>query len=211
MCFSPGPNNAMGMATALDKGFTAALPLCCAVGAGAGVSLLLLGFGLGEVFTRFPLIYDMLRYGGALYMLWLAWGISGLKIPVFVKDRARKRGAEDERGNISGEVRAAHEKSECGNGFKPLSFWRAFGFQMVNVKLWLTNILIVSNYVGTGENMWPRFIIAFWLFLFLAPLATVCWAAGGVFLRRFLSSGGMRRANYAFALFLLCSVGLLFV
>ena len=96
-------------------------------------------------------------------------------------------------------------------GITPLTFSQAMVFQLLNVKVWITNVIIVSNYVGSGEGMWMRFTIAVVLFTCMGGAAMCCWAAGGVFMRRFLTSDGMRRANYLFAGFLALSVALLFV
>ena len=81
MCFTPGPNNALAMAIGLDKGFRAALPLCFGASIGANVTLLLLGLGLSEVFERFPVVYEILRYAGAAYMPLPARRLSGLAMP----------------------------------------------------------------------------------------------------------------------------------
>ena len=205
MCFTPGPNNALAMATGMQIGFRAALPFCCGAAVGANVSLLLLGFGLAEVFERFPLIYDGLCHAGALYMLWLAWRISGLRLPFARKkrDAEQKSGATDEKT-----VDAADAKKD--SGFRRIGFGEAMLLQLVNVKVWITNVVIVSRYVG-GDDAWLKFAMALVLFTFLGGGAMCCWAAGGRFMSRFLTSDGLRRANYLFALFLVLSVVLLYV
>jgi threonine/homoserine/homoserine lactone efflux protein len=38
--------------------------------------IVVVGLGLGQVFERFPITYDILRYAGGAYMLWLAWKIA---------------------------------------------------------------------------------------------------------------------------------------
>lgn len=208
MCFTPGPNNALAMATGLDKGFKAALPLCIGGGIGANVSLLLLGLGLAEAFSRFPLLYEVLRYAGAAYMAWLAWRISGIGFPRFGRRKPPAKTAGDEQ-NASSIAKLVEAKRR--EGVKPLGYVEAFLFQLVNVKVWLTNIIIVSAYVGTGDDRGLRLLAAVVLFTCMGTTAMCCWAAGGTVMRRFLTSDGMRRANYVFALFLLCSIALLFV
>ena len=134
-------------------------------------------------------------------MLWLAWRISGLRRP----DR------------FNGATVDGAQPSECASegkssrGLKPLSFLQAALLQLVNVKVWLTNIIVISNYVGTGPDMNIRFLMTVILFSIMGFGAMCSWAAGGVFLRCFLSSDGMRRANYVFAAFLVFSVALLFM
>ena len=200
MCFTPGPNNALAMATGLDKGFWATLPHCLAVPAGGLVALVALYLGLGQVFTRFPIVYELLRYTGAAYMVWLAWRISGLR-----------PGKAAERPAASSPKNAAAAESERPGGITPLTFGQSFLLQFVNVKAWITNVVIISNYVGTGEHSRTRFWIVLALMAVMCFTSVAMWAAGGSFMRRFLTSDGMRRCNYVFAAFLLVSVVLLFV
>ena len=197
MCFTPGPNNALAMATGLDKGFWAALPHCLAVPVGGLTSLAALYLGLGQVFTRFPIVYELLRYTGAVYMVWLAWRISGLR---------QKKTAQAQNSAKN----AAAESGPQG-GITPLTFGQSFLLQFVNVKAWITNVVIISNYVGTGEHSRTRFWIVMALMAVMCFTSVAMWAAGGSFMRRFLTSDGMRRCNYVFAAFLLVSVALLFV
>lgn len=208
MCFTPGPNNALAMATGMDKGLKAALPFCLGAGVGANVTLFLLGLGLAGIFERFPAIYEGLRYVGAAYMLWLAWRISGLPLP-WKMGKKPAPGTAEAVGHESGGA----ESADAGKsrGIKPLGFFQALMFQLVNVKVWLTNVIVISNYVGTGEGMWTRFTLALALLTVMGTGAMISWAAGGVFMRRFLTSDGMRRANYVFASFLVISVALLFI
>ena len=198
MCFTPGPNNALAMATGLDKGFRAALPHCLAVPVGGVTELVALYLGLGQVFTRFPIIYEALRYTGAVYMVWLAWRISGL---------GQRKTAQAE----SSPQNAAAAASGPQGGITPLTFGQSFLLQFVNVKAWITNVVIISNYVGTGEHSRTRFWIVLVLMAVMCFTSVAMWAAGGSFMRRFLTSDGMRRCNYVFAAFLLVSVILLFV
>lgn len=203
MCFTPGPNNALAMATGMEKGFRAALPFCLGAGLGANVTLLLLGLGLKEVFERFPLIYEVLRYAGALYLVWLAWKISGIRMPWEKRSGKTAITAQD--------AKAGENPRESVKAREPVGFFGAVVFQLLNVKVWLTNIMIVSNYIGTGEGMRARFVLALVLFTVMGTSAMMSWAAGGMLMRRFLTSDGMRRANYVFASFLLVSIALLFM
>jgi threonine/homoserine/homoserine lactone efflux protein len=40
------------------------------------LSVLVVGLGLAQVFERYPVTYETMRYGGGAYMLWLAWKIA---------------------------------------------------------------------------------------------------------------------------------------
>jgi threonine/homoserine/homoserine lactone efflux protein len=177
-------------------------------GIGINVSLLLLEVGLAEVFSRFSLMYEVLRYAGAAYMAWLAWRISGIGLPRLGRSSS-PAGTAEEKQKVSSVAELVESKRR--EGVKPLGYVEAFFFQIVNVKVWLTNIIIVSAYVGTGDGRGLRLLAAVVLFTCMGTSAMCCWAAGGTVMQRFLTSDGMRRANYVFALFLLCSIALFFI
>jgi threonine/homoserine/homoserine lactone efflux protein len=52
------------------------LPHLWGVTLGFGAMVLAIGMGLGAVFAALPLIYVGLKYGGALYLCYLAWQIA---------------------------------------------------------------------------------------------------------------------------------------
>jgi threonine/homoserine/homoserine lactone efflux protein len=70
---TPGPNMAWLALTSASHGRRAGL---AAVG-GIALGLTILGaasaFGLAELATRSPAIFNLLRYAGVAYLLWLAW------------------------------------------------------------------------------------------------------------------------------------------
>src|SRR5262247_1556716 len=74
--FTPGPNNAMLMASGLNFGFRRGLPHLWGVALGFAVMVLAVGVGLGAVFQAYPVVYMVLKYVGALYLLYLAWQIA---------------------------------------------------------------------------------------------------------------------------------------
>ena len=71
--FTPGPNNVMLMASGLNFGLARTLPHGFGVPLGFGFMVLVIGFGLGAFFAAFPLAYEVLRYIGGAYLLYLAW------------------------------------------------------------------------------------------------------------------------------------------
>ena len=66
--FTPGPNNAMVLASGLNFGFRRTLPHVAGIAIGFGIVVLIAGFGLGAVFKSMPLLYAALKYGGAAYL-----------------------------------------------------------------------------------------------------------------------------------------------
>lgn len=208
MCFTPGPTNALSVTTGLEAGVRAVLPMSIGSALSANLTLIGLGFGLSEVFVRFPLIYDVLRWVGAGYLLWLAWKIADIRIP--------ERLLASLPGSPAAKARRVRSlappvPTALKEGFKPLTFGQGAFLQLVNVKVWMTNLIVISSYVGTADGWQTRLYIAAALFTVTGVCANTTWAAIGLFMRRFLSPNGIRRANYVFSAFLVVSVALLFI
>jgi threonine/homoserine/homoserine lactone efflux protein len=83
---TPGPNMAYLAALALDRGRRAGLLATAGVAAGLSVHAIVAAFGLGVLISQQPLIYDLLRWIGVGYLLYLAWETwqSGEKAPGMV-------------------------------------------------------------------------------------------------------------------------------
>ena len=174
---TPGPNNAMLLASGVNYGFRRTVPHIAGISLGCVAMLVLVGLGLGQVFAAVPLIYGVLRYAGAAYLLWLAWTIA----------RA---------GPMTG--RPA--------GGQPMTFWQAALFQWVNPKAWIMVVGAVTTYAprdGFGRNI---AVLAVLLGLVNLPSICI-WAGCGTVLRPFLSHPGRVRAfNWVMALLLALSL-----
>ncbi len=195
LCFSPGPNNTMCMAMAMSHGFRSVFPYSAGGVSGAVFTFALTALGLGEVFQRYPTLYLGLRVVGGAYLIWLALHIAGLDPLVAL----RRRG---------GEKKKAAKSSQSVT--RPLTFLQGFTFQFVNVKVWMGHVITIGTYAGADEYMWHRIVIIGVMCNLFGGMANLAWAAGGVVMNRFLSSEGIRRANYVFAASLVLSVFLLF-
>ncbi len=88
--------------------------------------ILVVGLGLGQVFERYPVTYEILRYAGGAYMLWLAWKIAN-----------------------SGPV------GEGKTSGSPLTFLQAALFQWVNPKAWVITISAIATYTPGDGSLWP--------------------------------------------------------
>ena len=118
---TPGPNNIMlaisGVNFGLRRTFSQML------GISAGLLLIIIGIGLGTVFSHYPLVRQALRIGGIIYTLWLSWKIATA-------------------GSLGG-----------GDMPHPLRFSGAFAFQWVNPKLWVMAVATVALYVRPGHTL----------------------------------------------------------
>ena len=58
----------------LKGGPRAALAADAGIALGAMIHVLIAGLGLGAVVAASPLAFDVIRWVGGVYLLWLAWG-----------------------------------------------------------------------------------------------------------------------------------------
>lgn len=70
---TPGPNIAYLATLALSRGRTAGLIAIAGVALGLAVHAIVAGLGAGVLIQQYPLLYDVLRWLGVGYLLYLAW------------------------------------------------------------------------------------------------------------------------------------------
>ncbi|KPY57000.1 Transporter, LysE family [Pseudomonas amygdali pv. sesami] len=180
---TPGPNNMMLLASGVNFGFSRTLPHMLGISIGFFVLVLAVGFGLGSVFKAWPLLYTILRYVGAAYLLYLAWKI------------ATSGPASD---NVDSQG-------------KPLSFMSAALFQWVNPKAWIMAIGAISTYTPMQGYFYNVVVISAVFALINLPSVGI-WAGFGSLLRNILRDPlGLRIFNGVMAVLLVASLYPLFV
>ena len=176
--FTPGPNNTLLMASGINFGFRRTLPLILGVTFGFPVMIACIGFGLGKIFEVYPVIYSVLKYAGAAYMVWLAWKI------------ATSTPAED-------------SSTEVGT---PLSFLQACAFQWINPKAWVIAITALSAYTVAVSYNFGVFVVVVTTLIF-GLVSSSTWALFGVGLKHVLSDARyFRYINWGLAAALLASL-----
>jgi len=80
MSATPGPNNFMLAITGANFGGRGAVPVILGIQAGLFMQTMLMCAGLGSVFAACPLAQQVLRIAGALYLIYLAWKLSGASV-----------------------------------------------------------------------------------------------------------------------------------
>ena len=159
MYATPGPNNSILTASGIKFGFIRSIPNIIGISSGHGVQLALVCFGLGSLFTQFPILLEVLKYIGACYLLYLAWKMFGSL-------------------NIS----ITEEKSF------PLKYHEAILFQFVNPKAWVICITAVSLFYPENVNLiiGTLFLVIMSTIINLPSISM--WAFGGSIIRRYLSN-----------------------
>ncbi len=179
---TPGPNNTMLLASGVNFGIRRTLPHMLGISFGLMSLVLGIGLGLGKLFEQVPTLYLVLRYAGALYLLYLAWKIA-------------RSGAPEDR---SDEQR------------KPFTFVQAAAFQWVNPKAWVMAIGAITTYTPQDNFVVNVLLIAGLFALVNCPTMSV-WTAAGSLLRNWLRNPrALRGFNITMALLLVASLYPLF-
>jgi threonine/homoserine/homoserine lactone efflux protein len=176
--FTPGPNNAMLMASGVNFGFRRSLRHLLGVQLGFAFMLLSVGMGLHTVLTLLPNLYDVLRYAGSAYMLWMAWKLAN-----------------------------SHASQTGVNGAaRPMGFAAAAAFQWVNPKAWVMALTCMSTYLPHGAGLLQVLLLVL-LFLVLGGPCSAFWVGFGQAMRRLLQNERhLRIFNVTMALALVASL-----
>ena len=185
---TPGPNNTMLMASGVHFGFRRTLAHLMGVQLGFGFMVVSVGLGLHTVLAQFPAFYDLVRFAGAAYMVWMAWSLASarpqLALPAALDDGLHS--AQDEA--------------------KPLGFWGAVLFQWVNPKAWVMAVTIMSAYVPPGAGLLQIAPLGLMFAVLGFPCSSV-WVGFGSALRSYLQEAfRMRVFNCTMAAALLLSL-----
>lgn len=159
MYATPGPNNSILTASGIKFGFIRSIPNIIGISSGHGLQLALVCFGLGSLFSQFPILLEVLKYIGACYLLYLAWKMFG-SLNISITD----------------------EKSS------PLKYYEAILFQFVNPKAWVICITAVSLFYPENVNLiiGTLFLVIMSTIINLPSISM--WAFGGSIIRRYLSN-----------------------
>ena len=174
---TPGPNNTMLLASGVNFGFRRTLPHILGISAGVALLMLSVGFGLGEAFRRFEVLYTVLEVLSVTYLLYLAWKIG-----------------------TSGEVQV--KKGER----RPMRFYEAIAFQWVNPKAWMM-VLTAGTTIHLSADFGINALLMALIFNVIGLPCICLWAAFGTAMRRALSNPvWLRTFNIAMALMLVATL-----
>tara|TARA_B100001540_G_scaffold274270_1_gene259665 strand:- start:310 stop:912 length:603 start_codon:yes stop_codon:yes gene_type:complete len=181
MYVTPGPNNAMVLASGLKFGFLKTIPHMSGITIGHIIQLILVCFGLGKIFQIFPEIQNILKILCAIYLLYLGYKIIGS----FSKIK------ED--------------------GSKPLKFYEAALFQIVNPKAWTISTMAASGFLPKDENLIISIFFIALVALIICPISISPWAAFGSAIRNFVKNKKIKALIEYFLAFLLLITAILIV
>ena len=174
---SPGPNNIVASYSAFNYGITKTIPHMFGVIFGFTTLVAVINFGLINIFKMFPMIQEVLKYTGSIFLVYLAYKIAFSKSNL--NDTAEN----------------------------PVKFIETFFFQFLNPKGVIVAIIIVSTYVDSGENFFNHSFWVLSTSFFFACFSISFWTLVGKFLRKFATNEKfIKYFNYVMSVLLLLSI-----
>ena len=174
MYVTPGPNNAMVLASGLKFGFIKTIPHMSGITIGHVLQLILVCLGLGKIFLIFPQLQNILKILCALYLLYLGYKIIG-SFSKIKEDNSR-----------------------------PLRFHEAGLFQIVNPKAWTISSMVASGFLPENGNLFFSIFFIAMIALIICPLSISPWAAFGSAIRNLVKNNKIKALiEYFLAILLL--------
>lgn len=175
---TPGPNNIMLMASGMNFGIKKSIPHITGVCIGFPVMVILIGLGFSIVFEQYPVLHEVIKVLGLVYLLFLSWLIAS----------------------------ASPDKLE-GKKSKPFSFIQAALFQWVNPKAWVIATSSISAYTTLDANIHWQVLLIATIFFIAAVISSSTWLVFGRGIKKVLQSPKQQRLfNISMALVLVASV-----
>ena len=182
MYITPGPNNAMVLTSGLKFGFLKSIPHISGITIGHIIQLTLVCLGLGKVFIIFPVIQSILKIICAIYIVFLGYKILGSISPI----------KED--------------------GSRPLKFYEAALFQLVNPKAWTISSMAASGFLPKEGNLTISIVIIATTALIVCPISISPWAIFGSSIRNLVKNKQIKNyIEYFLAALLLVTAILILV
>jgi threonine/homoserine/homoserine lactone efflux protein len=147
---SPGPNNTFLLSSGANFGLRKSLPYLSGIMVGLIGMMTAMATGLGIIFTTLPLLYQILKWVGFAYIVWLAYLI----------------------------IRST-SKSETGQA-QYIGFWKATTFQFVNPKAWVVIGSFMATMVPVGSGFLASAFVCLVFLVFTYPGALLWAVAGQV-------------------------------
>ncbi|MGL5905569.1 MAG: LysE family translocator [Shewanella sp.] len=175
---TPGPNNIMLMTSGVNFGIKRSLPHLMGISLGFPTMILAIGLGLSAVFQTYPIIHQIIKIIGIIYLLYLSWLIAN-----------------------------SSSKLEGKSVAKPLSFIQAAAFQWVNPKGWIMAVGAIATFTSVQQELTAQVITIATVFLCVAFPCAIVWLGFGVALKRLLKNERQQKLfNISMAVLLVASI-----
>ena len=172
--YTPGPNNVVASYSGFNFGFAKTIPHILGVTLGFTSLVLFLSIGLINIFRLYPLLQEILKVSGSVFLIYLAYKIA-----------------------FSKNINKKHKQN-------PVKFIETFLFQFLNPKGVIVGIICVSTYVESGANFVNHSAWVISVSFICAVISINFWTLIGKFLRKFATNEKfIKWFNYAMSILLL--------
>lgn len=176
--FTPGPNNAVASYSGFNFGIKKTIPLIMGVWLGYTVLVILINFVLISTFIKYPLIQEVIRILGTLFLIYLAYKIS------------------------------FSETSKEGKKINPVKFIDTFIFQFLNPKGVMAAITLISKFVLENDYLNSSLTVIVVCSLTALTSITAWAFLGKFLRNFATNNNFIKRFNYAMSLLLIvCIIG----
>lgn len=158
MFATPGPNNAMLTASGIKFGYIKTLPHLIGIPLGHFLQIILVSYGLGNIFLKLPSLHFYMKILCFIYLLYLSWKMLGSFSIV---------------------------KKESG---RPLRLYEASLFQFINPKAWTVAITAVAGFFPLEESFFKATMFLALTAPFICFPSISLWALFGSTLRIFANN-----------------------
>lgn len=178
---TPGPTNILVLSHSSRYGLGATLPIIAGACITAAFIVLVVGLGVGETLLRFARVQQVMTWCAVLWLSWLAWQIFNSPPASLETDGPRSKG---------------------------VSVLSIAALQVINPKVWMMAVAVVSVFVGGGDKSVRVLLLSLSFLLVSLPCMTL-WALLGLGSAQLLGSPlALKRMNQVLALLLLVSAWL---
>ena len=160
--FTPGPSNISSASLAVLHGYKNTLRYQAGLATGVFLLMFLSGLLSTTLVKNFPAMEPVLRYVGAVYILYLAFGI----------------------------LKASYSFTEKES--KPLGFLHGFLLQILNPKLFVYAFTLFSAFLATTTRNIISLLVIVTLLAMVAFCAASTWALFGTAIKAHLDHPGLR-------------------
>ena len=155
---TPGPNNILASYSGFNFGIKKTLPLMSGVAFGYTLMLTFVNFGLIVIFKNYPIIQQIIKVIGSIFLIYLAYKIS----------------FSTNNSNI-------FQKN-------PVKFFDTFLFQFINPKAIIVATIMVSTFVDSNNNYIRESFWVIGVNFIFAWFSITFWTLLGKFLRKFATN-----------------------
>ena len=176
--FTPGPNNAVASYSAFNFGFKKTIPLIMGVGLGYTTLVILINFVLISIFKTYPIIQEIIKILGTVFLVYLAYKI------------------------------ATSSASNNEKKINPVTFYDTFVFQFINPKGVMAATTLISKFVDQDNYISTSVMVIIVCSLTAFSSITAWTLLGKFLRKFATNNSFIKRFNYVMSgLILVCIIG----